>query len=314
MASLADVGPVLVTGAGGFIGGHVMRRLRSRGAAIVASTRDGKEGTRALDLRRPEGFGAALAGINAVVHCAVGDREVTVDGTRGLLAAAAAASVRRFVHLSSMAVYGDASGRVDESTPMQSGADGYGAWKVEAEQACLAQTGLEVVRLRPTIVYGQGGSYWLDSMVERVRSGRWGDFGAAGAGTCNLVHVDDVVDAIEAALTGDGAPGHAFNVNGPETTSWNGYFSSLALALGQKPLREVSPLALKIRMFTSLLLKVVGKVRPGLVASLLQGVPGRSDLALFARRATYPTDAARAVMGWTPTVGIAEGLARSLHS
>ena len=176
------IGPVLVTGAGGFIGGHLLRHLqRTTGAAVIAATRDGRDGSRALDLRDAPTLRRGLAGVRAVVHCAVGDRAVTVDGTRALLAASKAAGVRRFVHISSVAVYGMARGAVTEAAPLlPAGGQGYGAWKAAAERACLQQDGIEVVRLRPAIVYGPGSKLWVEQLASRIRSGRWGTLRPVG--------------------------------------------------------------------------------------------------------------------------------------
>lgn len=306
---------VLVTGANGFIGGHVVRYLRETGGLSVhPGTRDGRAGSRRIELRDPASLPAALAGIGAVVHCAVGDRAVTVDGTRDLLRAAASAGVRRVVYFSSMSVYGGATGCVTEDTPLiDATGEGYAAWKAAAEQACLAETGVETVRLRPTVVYGPGGAWWLGQFAKRIQSGNWGTFGKAGEGICNPVHISDVASAVAAALSSDAAAaGQAFNVNGPETTTWNDWFSSLAYAIGAPPLQSLSPAALQARVYASLPLKALGRVRPGLARNWLLGVPGRSELGLFALQATYPTDAARAAMGWQPTIPIAAGLASSV--
>ena len=83
MPTLSNIGPVLITGAGGFIGAHAVRDLAEAGAEVVATTRDGRRGTRVLDVCDADRLPAALAGVGAVVHCAVGGREVTVDGTAG---------------------------------------------------------------------------------------------------------------------------------------------------------------------------------------------------------------------------------------
>ena len=306
---------ILVTGAGGFIGGYTTRYLeRTAGVPVIAGTRDGRDGSRRFDVRDLAGMAEALAGVSTVVHCAVGDRAVTVDGTRDLLRAAAKAGVRRVVHLSSMSVYGGASGRVMEDTPMVSpDEDGYAGWKSAAEQACLAETGVETVRLRPTIVYGPGGKYWLGHTARRIASGHWGTLGAAGEGTCNLVHVADVAGAIAAAMSAPQAAGKAFNVNGPETTTWNGYFQALAKAIGAPPLRAITPMEMQARRYSALPLKAAAKLRPGLGRDWLLGVPSRSDLGLFASRATYPVDAARDGLGWTPSMGVAAGLADSVE-
>ena len=313
----ANVNDVLVTGASGFIGGHVMRHLAQRGVSAVAATRDGRDGSRRLDLREPAGMAAALAGVDAVVHCAVGDRAVTVEGTGALLQAAAAARVRRVVHISSVAVYGGAAGSIAEDWPtVPVDGHGYAAWKAAAEAACLSQTGLEIVRLRPAIVYGAGSTLWVGQLARRIRSGRWGLFGAGGDGICNLVHVTDVASAVAAALQHPQGAGRAFNVNGPEQTTWNDWFGRLAQAIGAPPLQSLSPATLRARSIASLPLKAVARLRPGFaqggfVQNWLLGAPAASELALYALRASYPTAAAQERLGWRPEVGIAEGLADS---
>lgn len=305
---------ILVTGAGGFIGQHAVEFLRGHdGSVVIGSTRDGRSGTAHLDLRDESTMGPALEGVTSVVHCAVGDRAVTVDGTRLLLKHAAASGVKRFVHISTMSVYGGAQGRVTEDRPMvSSDGDGYAAWKAAAEQACLQQHDLAIVRLRPTHVYGPRGTWWLGEMARRVRSGYWRNLGPAGEGTANMVYVGDVCSAISAALTSADAVGGAFNVNGPETTTWNGWFAKLAEVTKSPAPRPISALNLKAMMTLSLPLKVLRKVRPEFGRNLLAGIPGRSELGLFAGRASYPTDAAGKAMGWSPSVSIEQGLAMSM--
>jgi nucleoside-diphosphate-sugar epimerase len=304
---------VLITGAAGFVGGHVLHRLSNEPTMFaIAATRDGRGNSRKLDLRDPKAMQAALVGVTALVHCAVGDRSVTVDGTRALLRAAAKAGVRRFIHISSVAVYGLATGAVGEDAPLVSSASNdYAGWKAAAEAACLAEAGIETIRLRPTIVYGPGGTLWVSQMARRIRSGRWGVFGVGGEGTCNLIHVSDVASAVVAALNAPTAGG-AFNVNGPEAITWNEWFCRLAADIGAPPLREISPRTLHARSLASLPLKALSRVKPGVAADWLLGAPASSELILFALAATYPTDTARAVLGWSPAVTIDEGLADSV--
>ncbi len=279
--------------------------------SVSPATRDGRDRTVRLDVRQPDA--AALAGMDAVVHCAVGGRDVTVDGTRAMLRAAEAAGVRRFVHLSSVAVYGAAAGMVmEETAAVAPDGSGYAAWKAAAEQACMQQAGIETVRLRPAIVYGAGSALWVTGLAHRIRSGRWGVFGAAGDGTCNLVHVSDVATAVAAALTAPRAAGRAFNVNGPQAVSWNEWFALLAHGIGAPPLRAVPPAILRARTLAALPVKAMARLRPGLGSEWLLGAPARSELALFAQKATYPVFAAREALGWAPAVDVAAGLAESL--
>ena len=305
---------VLVTGAAGFIGSHVLRRLSSdETLSAVEATRDGRGGSRRLDLRDPARMRAALEGATAVVHCAVGDRAVTVDGTAALLRAAVAAGVRRVVHISSVAVYGAAAGEVrEDAARVPADGSGYAAWKAAAEQACLAEPRVETVRLRPAIVYGPGGTLWVAQMARRIRAGRWGVFGAAGEGTCNLVHVADVASAVAAALRSPAAAGAAFNVNGPEAITWNAWFERLAAAIGGPKLPTITPATVQARCLAALPLKALARLRLGVAADWLLGAPAASERTLFALRARYPTDAARAALGWTPAIGIDAGLGQSV--
>lgn len=311
---IASAKRVLVSGSSGFIGSRVVDALRADPRFVaVPACRQPREGARVLDLRAPAGMADALRGIDAVVHCAAGGRAVTVEGTAALLRAAAAAGVARFVHMSSIAVYGDAEGTVTEQAGfVSSGGRGYAAWKSAAEQVCLDTSGMDVVRLRPAIVYGAGSSLWVEVMARRILSGRWGLFGAGGEGICNLVHVGDVAAAAVAAVQAPAAAGAAYNVNGEEHLTWNQYFARLAAAIGAPALRTITPGVWRARSLLALPLKAVARIQPGFAADLLLGAPASGELALFARRATYPISAAVRHLAWHPRVGLEEGLADSV--
>jgi nucleoside-diphosphate-sugar epimerase len=317
---------VLVTGASGFIGGHIAGRLaRVAGLDVRCASRSGRalvENTTAcrLDVLDRASLDAACAGADAVVHCAVGDRATTITGTANVLRAAQHAGVRRAVHLSSVSVYGSANLCLPESAPsVAADGRGYPHWKAAAEALCReipsGQGRLQVVMLRPTIVYGAGSRLWVELMVRRILSGRWGTFGAAGEGFCNLVHAQDVADAALAALTADAA-GEAFNINGPSLMTWNTWFTQLAALIGAPELAE-RPLAVwRRRSLAALpgkaLVRLFPSARPWLEQTLL-GAPAASELALFAQKATYPTDKALALLGWQPRMSLADGLADSLR-
>jgi len=314
------VADVVVTGASGFVGSAVVRALLVRpGTGVRAGSRRGgavagAPGVR-LDVLDAASLHAAMQGADAVVHCAVGDARTTVAGTQAVLDAAAKAGVRRVVHLSSIAVYGAATGRLDELAPMAPPGRGasYAEWKVLAEQACSTAE-VAVVRLRPTIIYGPGSALWIESVARRIRSGRWGTFGVAGAGTCNPVHVDDVAQAAAAALDAPGAGGQAFNIDGGTPMTWNDWFSHVAAAIGAPPLPALPPGTLRRRSLASLPFKAAARLLPPVrraLGGLLLAAPAGSEVALFARGATYPADRARAGLGWSPDVPLADGLAAS---
>ena len=297
---------VLVTGAGGFVGRAVVRHLRASGTDVRAGTRGGADvgdvpGI-ALDVTDRASCDRAMDGADAVVHCAVGAAGVTVDGTRTLLAAARS---RRVVHFSSIAVYGATAGTVTEDAVLPQGLRGYGAWKQAAEAMC----GANVVRLRPTIIYGSGATVFVDQLLARMRAGRWGQFGADADGLCNPVHVDDVARAACLALTAD-AGGQALNIDAGTPLTWNAWFARLA-ALDGITLPEYPPGRLRTWSRAALLAKALARLAPPLRPALAQALlaPAASECALYRLHATYPATRARSLLGWQPLIPLEDGIA-----
>jgi dihydroflavonol-4-reductase len=172
---------VLVTGATGFVGGHVARLLVARGEGVRCLVRSSsrREGIAGLgvevvegDLREPESLRRAVAGCRVVYHCAADyrfsvrdPREIyasNVDGTRNLLAAARAAGVERVVHTSSVGALGRRhdGAPADEETPVSLGEliGPYKRSKFLAERAAdeAAAAGLPVVIVNPSTPVGEG--------------------------------------------------------------------------------------------------------------------------------------------------------------
>ncbi len=317
---------VVVTGAGGFIGGVVARTLvREPDLTIRGTSRDGRpvgDGVEAcrLDVCNPDELTVALEGADIVVHCAVGPRATTVGGTRLLLDAARVAGVRRVIHFSSIAVYGGRSGSVNEAAPVISASGrGYGHWKVAAEALChdAARAGADVIILRPAIVYGPGSDFWIVLPARRLLSGAWGALGDIGSGTCNPIHVRDVASACIAAIRAPARAGAAaaFNISSDETISWSGWYARLAAALGCAALPAVSPSGWRRRTATALACKILQRWLPftgGLTGPRALAGPSRSELALFGLAATYPAQKASLELGWKAGVGLDEGLAESV--
>jgi nucleoside-diphosphate-sugar epimerase len=229
---------VLVLGASGFIGSRVLKMLAASDWAspIGASRRAVRGGERGvetlqLDATQPAALQAALQDVAGVVNCVAGDSNDIVAGARALFdAASRMASAPRIVHLSTMMVYGTAVGEVDETASLKGDWDDYSAAKAEVER--LSRSCACAVNLRPGIVYGPESPIWSGWVGEWLRQRRIGDLGAAGLGYCNLVHVDDVVEAVARALRLPGIEGEAFNLSLSSPPTWNDYFLQYAQALG----------------------------------------------------------------------------------
>jgi nucleoside-diphosphate-sugar epimerase len=203
--------PIAVLGASGFVGGaFVDRMLRTPGARVVPFihssgnaadlARRGLE-LKMVDLLSPASVAEALRGCSSVVNCSRGGKEVLSTGFQNLLDASIAAGVERFVHVSSVAAYGDTPpGEIREDRTPAPAPNSYGASKLQQDEAVLAavKRGLPAVVVCPPNISGPNSPFLLD-IVNNLRSGQ---FGLVDDGTpaCELVDVDNLAYAMQLAL------------------------------------------------------------------------------------------------------------------
>jgi nucleoside-diphosphate-sugar epimerase len=243
---------VLVLGADGFIGGHLIQALSASdwatpiaaGRRPRATSGDSPIARLQFDATDQAALEHALQGADAVVNCISGSAQTIASSARALLAAVARQPrPPRLVHMSSMAVYGAASGLVSESAAL-AGQDPYALAKIAAESDCHRYS--EAVVLRPGIVYGPHSRQWTERVGRWLMQRRVGDLGAAGDGCCNLVYVDDVVGAISQCLRLPGVTGQAFNLAMAQPPSWNDYFIAFARQLHAVPVARIGRRRLKL--------------------------------------------------------------------
>lgn len=186
------------------------------------------------DLRDGASVDRAMDGCDAVVHLARGGDAVMRRGLDNVLRAAVSHRVLRLVHISSVAVYGSEPppDSVSEAAVTRSDLP-YGNAKLEQEHRVLGyhrRHGLDVVILRPPNIYGPFASFTV-GMVNALRSN-----GVAivdgGRNPCNLVYVDNLVEAIFLALWRPEASGQVFHVTDPEPVSWERCITDHAALVG----------------------------------------------------------------------------------
>ena len=250
---------ILVTGASGFIGSALVPTLNAAGCATRRAVRrlpeqhprDGE--TAAVgDVDGATDWAGALRGIETVVHLVARThvlretasdplaacRRVNVDGTRRLATQAAAAGVRRLVFLSSIKVNGErtfARPYTEDDTPRPE--DAYGTTKWEAEQTLRAierETGLQVVILRPPLVYGPGVKGNFLRLMKLVSRG-WPLPLASVRNRRSLVYVGNLVDAIRACVKTPAAAGRTYLVSDGHDLSTPDLIRALAKCLGVAP-------------------------------------------------------------------------------
>jgi UDP-glucuronate 4-epimerase len=287
---------VLLTGAAGLIGMAARPLLESRGHRVIPTdaTSFGYD-TPGLEIVTFDDRAAfeRLADeheIDAIVHCgaisgpmmAKGEPlkliAVHIDATAALLDLARHKNMRRFVFCSSISVYGDVGeAAIDESTPLKP-TSVYGATKVACEQLIqgfAAEYGLEGVSLRIGRVFGpyRRANCHLKTMIEASQAGGSVKIPCDPAFIYHYVYVDDVAEAIAAALEAHTLPGRVYNVGSGEALTMPALVERAAAAI------------------------------PGLRASL---VPGEDDVP--DRQISFDVSAIGRDLGWRPRFGMTRGL------
>lgn len=257
---------VLITGASGFVGRAVVKYLNHHSAHLVSCAVRTERATENVknqgvpvnvvgDINAETDWHEALSGVECVVHCAArvhvmhdeGDalplyRQVNLDGTLKLAEQAVASGVKRFIFVSSIKVNGETAGHCKPFTasaePDPHG--GYAISKLEAELALseLAQkTGLEVVVIRPPLVYGPGVKANFLSLVNWVAKGIPLPLGAID-NKRSLLFVDNLADLILTCIAHPNASGKTFLASDGDDLSVSELLSQIAQAQG-RPSRAI---------------------------------------------------------------------------
>ena len=322
----------LVTGATGLLGSHIVEKLRAAGQPVRALVRrdsdrrwleaQGVEFAEG-DLNDAAALARACQGVDAVFHSAarVGDwgpweefQRITIDGTRLLLDAAAAAKVRRFVHISSISVFGyytDAI-TVDESFPT-----GYGLYrwayysksKIEAERIALnyhKQGRIATTVIRPAWIYGPRDRATIARLYRMVKEGRAKILGR-GDNRLNLVYAGNVAEAAIKAAALPAAAGEVFNCSNDGDITQQQYFDMLADAIGAPRVKRKVPY--RVAYTAGFVLEVLGH----LFGSKKPPFITRYAVWLMGRLSYFSAEKARRVLGWQPTVTYAEGIPATIR-
>jgi nucleoside-diphosphate-sugar epimerase len=244
----------LITGATGFVGGHLVEGCAARGWDVRALVRPSSD-TGLLqrhnatlvrgDLADAAAIRDALQGVEVVFHCAgkVGDwgpieeyRAVNVEALRGLLDACGDRPLRRFVHFSSLGVYAARHHHgTDESEPLPAHhIDGYTQTKVEAEQLVWAyhrEHKIPVVVLRPGFIYGPRDRTLMPKLVDNLRQRKF-RYISGGKRALNCIYVGNLVEAALIAADKPEAVGQVYNLTDGEFVSKRRFIESIVNGLG----------------------------------------------------------------------------------
>jgi nucleoside-diphosphate-sugar epimerase len=312
-----------VTGGGGFIGQALVRRLAAAGHEVEALHRragsapaiagvDWVEG----DLGRDDGLeraAAALGRADVVVHAAAVRRDWELDDralervnvASGPRLMALAGRARRFLFVSSVAVYGHpVGGPAREDSPFAP-SKRYGASKVAAERALVAARrpeGLGLTVVRPGIVYGPGDTYGMVANMARLLHRRRFLLVGPGTNRVNLLHVDDLARALLLALTAAAAADQDFILAGPEAVPMRHLAETLATAVSSRlpRLRVPAGPARLLAGWMEASWRSLGLRREPFLT--------RAKVDLLTSEDLYDASRARERLGFEPAITLAEGV------
>jgi nucleoside-diphosphate-sugar epimerase len=303
---------ILVTGANGLIGHSLCAALSRQTHAVVAAVRSANTPLMGIEravigsIDSTTDWTTALLNVEVVIHLAArvhvmndhavnpltAFRKVNVDGTLNLAMQAAKAGVRRFIFISSVKVNGEYTeiGRSFKDDSVANPQDPYGVSKLEAEQGLFMlaqQTGMEVVVIRPPLVYGAGVKANFASMMRAVKRGIPLPLGAIH-NKRSFVYVGNLVSLILRCIDHPAAANQVFLVSDDHDLSTTELLRACALALGVKP--RLLPISQSWIEFCAELL-------------------GKRDVAQrLCDNLQVDISKARALLDWTPPVSVEDGL------
>lgn len=323
--------PVLVTGGGGFLGKHIVAKLRARGDRVRVLGRRPypdlqKTGVdcRRGDLADADAVRKACEGCRAAIHTAAipgvwGPYEQYYNanylGTKNLVESAIAAGMNKLVHTSTPSVVhsGESIEGGDETLPYAwRFSTHYAATKALAEKHVLEMNSpaFATAAIRPHLIFGPGDTQLIPKLLARARAGkliRVGD----GKNLVSVSYVENVADAhimlLDALFPGATPAGRAYFVNEPEPVNLWDFINRIVTGCGLKPVRRGIPYkaAYAAGWLSEKLWKLLDR----------DGEP-RLTRFLAEQLATnhwFKTARAQRDFGWTPTVSLDEGLRRMLH-
>jgi 2-alkyl-3-oxoalkanoate reductase len=319
---------VLVTGAAGFLGSHVIDLLLEQGENPRALIRSGDD-PRRLHAARVEvhtadvgdrvALSAALQGVDCVVHCAARTgpwgpeheyERTNVRALEVLAYAALAAGVERIVHVSSITVHGnDVAGQADETTPFHEEPNPYSRSKTAGErlwERLTRDVGAPVTIVRPGWIYGPRDSASFTRIARMIETRRMFLVGS-GENHVPLIYVRDAAHGVLLASEVAAPPGRSYVLVNDEPVTQRQFLSTIAAELDvPAPTRQI-PYELALRL---------GSLSEGLGRLLHRSQPPpvmRYGLQLLGGENRFVISRARRELGFTPVVGLHDGVRRSVE-
>jgi nucleoside-diphosphate-sugar epimerase len=310
---------VMITGATGFLGNVLARRLLNEEIQIRILARTPEKAQRLLelgaeviqgDINNSVAAKRAAEGCTCVFHLAAAttgnldlQRQANVEGTRSIIQAAIDANVQRVVHVSSIGAYGYRyTADVTEDMPLLPAADPYVNTKQQAEaivRDLAAKHGMVYSIIRPGMIYGARSGLWTGQLF-RLAKFKPTPFIGSGSGNAHPIYVDDVVEMMIILATHPAAANETFNCSADPAPTWREFLQGYARLAGHQ--RWLALPESLFRAFAWFAKRVSSS------DSVSHDLPDMLNLLLSST--TYKMTKARELLSWSPTVSLSEGIER----
>lgn len=338
---MQDKQKVFITGANGFVGSAVVEAMFLSNvftpiAGVSSFSRAAKVGRMLIEIRLADVLNKSILyesfkDVDVVVHCAAGSEETIVNGTENVMSVAKELGIKKIVHISTVDVYGNVSGVVDESFPLKSKGFDYSEWKIRAEKICqkYIEKELPITILRPAIIYGPYSKLWTLRFAERLKTGHLANLGEKGEGKCNLIYINDLVGAIFKVIPNNGSDNKAYNIIGNEIITWNEYFVKLSSNLGIENIETQNSIIISIKnlflnplrsfakfllsQFKDSIMKVYAKYPLAnkvikIFEKMLKGNPDSNEMGLYKNDVIFENKKAKRDFDFVPTINSNKGV------
>ncbi len=305
---------VLITGAGGFIGRHLHDELNRQGVVVrgLDLVADEQRDIFSGSTLEPASWVHLLEGVDAVIHTAAAVSNVAslsdswtvnVLGTDRVMRAAAVAGARHFIHLSSVAAFGEEfPNGVTEEYPSRITGHSYADTKVNGEAVVLAAHAAGVIDctvIRPGDVYGPGSRPWVLIPLELMAK-RLAILPNGGKGIFSPTYVSNLVDGIMQTLSLPAARGQIFTLTDGVGVTCLEYFERLAALINGRVRTVPTPVARSLARSVGTVTRTFGG----------ESELGDASLGMLLRRGTYSIAKARRLLSYEPAVDLDEGMRR----
>jgi nucleoside-diphosphate-sugar epimerase len=312
---------VLITGATGLLGGHLLQELQRRGEQIRALVLPVENAEKLIaqgvevvqgDVTDASTLAPAVKDIDIIFHLAgmmgvnrpfADYRLVNVTGSENLYRAAQAAGVRRFVHTSSHTVYGLGYGRfLTEKDALQPDPDPYSITKAEGDRLIrrlMLTSAMETVILRPGTFFGPGDRLHFGRIAQRLKNGK-GVIVGRGNNALPFCYVTDVAQGFLLAAYHEKAPGNVYNISNDHPLTQQELFNAVADATGgQRPTRHLPYLPLYYGSIVAEKMASITHMKPPVT---------RLGVMMFGSNNRHSIEKARSELGYEPEISLREGI------